>query len=121
MIFPHDRHGEHYDYKVGAVWRNADLVAPYDFAVLKTADERRQEEDAERQQALIYYRVDSTARATAMERLADAPFDEIVLLNTIPSPEKKLPNMKYLSVAPLFAEVIYRVHNNEPISKLFVR
>ena len=57
----------------------------------------------------------------AMERLADAPFDEIVLLNTIPSPEKKLPNMKYLSVAPLFAEVIYRVHNNEPISKLFVR
>lgn len=70
VIFPHDRHGEHYDYKVGAVWRNADLVAPYDFAVLKTADERRQEEDAERQQALIYYRVDSTARATAMERLA---------------------------------------------------
>ena len=57
----------------------------------------------------------------AMERLADAPFDEIVLLNTIPSPEKKLPNMKYLSVAPLFAEVIYRVHNNEPISKLFIR
>ena len=70
VIFPHDSHGEHYDYKVGAVWRNADLVAPYDFAVLKSADERRQEEDAERQQALIYYRVDSTAREHAMERLA---------------------------------------------------
>ena len=58
----------------------------------------------------------------ACERLADSPFEEIVLLNTIPIPEeKRLPNMKVLSVAPLFAEVIYRIHNNEPISKFFVR
>ena len=58
----------------------------------------------------------------AYERLAAAPFEEIVLLNTIPlDEEQRLPNMKTLSVAPLFAEVIYRVHNNEPISKLFIR
>jgi len=38
VIFPHTSHGLHYDYKVGAVWRDADLVAPYDFAVLKSAD-----------------------------------------------------------------------------------
>ena len=68
-IFPHTRHGVHYDYKVGAVWREADLVAPYDFAVLKSADEIRGEEESERHKAILYYREDSTARATAMQRL----------------------------------------------------
>ena len=69
VIFPHTRHGVHYDYKVGAIWREADLVAPYDFAVLKSADEIRSEEETERQKAILYYREDSTARATAMQRL----------------------------------------------------
>ena len=68
-IFPHTRHGVHYDYKVGAVWREADLVAPYDFAVLKSADEIRGEEESERHKAILYYREDSTARATAIQRL----------------------------------------------------
>ncbi|MBR6440806.1 MAG: hypothetical protein IKS44_02005, partial [Bacteroidales bacterium] len=61
VIFPHTRHGEHYDYKVGAVWRGADLTAPYDFAVLMSADEVEAQQTAERQKALLYYRVDSTA------------------------------------------------------------
>ena len=44
----------------------------------------------------------------------------MVLLNTIPIPEeKKLDNMKFLSVAPLFAEAITRVYTNGSISKLF--
>lgn len=70
VIFPHTRHGVHYDYKVGAVWRGADLTAPYDFAVLKSADEIRGEEEAERQRAIVYYRVDSTARERAMKKVA---------------------------------------------------
>lgn len=69
VLFPHTRHGEHYDYKVGAVWRGADLVAPYDFAVMLSNDEWEMEQDAERQKAILYYRVDSTARATALDRL----------------------------------------------------
>ena len=69
VIFPHTSHGLHYDYKVGAVWRDADLVAPYDFAVLKSADEIRSEEESERHKAILYYREDSTARATALQRL----------------------------------------------------
>ncbi len=68
-IFPHTRHGEHYDYKVGAVWRAADLVAPFDFAVMKSANDVRQEQDAVRQRALLYYHIDSTARETALARL----------------------------------------------------
>ena len=69
VMFPHERHGEHYDYKVGAVWRNADLVAPFDFAVMLSADELAAEQEAERQKAILYYRVDSTARDLSISRL----------------------------------------------------
>ncbi len=69
VLFPHTHHGTHYDYKVGAIWRGADLVAPYDFAVMLTPDELAMEQDAERQKAILYYRVDSSARSRAFERL----------------------------------------------------
>ena len=44
----------------------------------------------------------------------------MVLLNTIPiPPEKRIEKMKLLSVAPLFAETMMRVFNNESVSNLF--
>jgi len=57
----------------------------------------------------------------AIERLGAQPdIDEIVTTNTVPIPtEKRLPNMRILSVAPLFAEAIQRIHNGESISSLF--
>ncbi len=59
--------------------------------------------------------------ADAAEKLRSADFKEIVVTNTIPmSPEKKLPNMTVLSIAPLFGEAIQRIHNGESVSSLFV-
>ena len=56
----------------------------------------------------------------ALERLEASPFDEVVFLNTIPIPEEKtLDKFKILSVAPLFAEAMLRIHNNDSVSKLF--
>ena len=57
----------------------------------------------------------------AIEHLSAQPeIDEIVTTNTVPiPPEKRLPNMRILSVAPLFAEAIRRIHNGESISSLF--
>jgi ribose-phosphate pyrophosphokinase len=57
----------------------------------------------------------------AIERLGAEPdIDEIVSTNTVPiPPEKRLSNMHILSVAPLFAEAIRRIHNGESISSLF--
>ena len=71
VIFPHTRQGMHYDYKVGAIWRDADLTAPFDFAVMKSTEEISDEQEAERQKAILYYRVNDTARAVAATRLAD--------------------------------------------------
>ncbi len=56
----------------------------------------------------------------AVERLRAAPVREIVVSNTLPiPPEKRLPNMKIISVAPLLGEAIRRIHRNESISQLF--
>lgn len=56
----------------------------------------------------------------AIQRIQDSEIKQMILLNTIPvPPEKKIEKMKILSVAPLFAEAMMRVFNNESISKLF--
>ncbi|CFX10123.1 Ribose-phosphate diphosphokinase [Syntrophomonas zehnderi OL-4] len=56
----------------------------------------------------------------ALERLAEAPFKEIVVTNTIPiNKENLLPNVKVLSVAPLVGEAILRIHEDLSVSKLF--
>ena len=57
----------------------------------------------------------------ALRRLADQPdVLEIVCTNTVPlAPEKRVPKLKVLSVAPALAEAIRRIHNGESVSALF--
>ena len=56
----------------------------------------------------------------AVERIEKSAIEELVLLNTTPIPEeKKIDKMKFLSVAPIFAEAMTRVFTNGSISKLF--
>jgi ribose-phosphate pyrophosphokinase len=59
---------------------------------------------------------------SAIERLRAQPeIAEIVTTNTVPlPPEKRLPNMHILSIAPLMAEAIRRIHNGESVSSLFI-
>jgi len=57
----------------------------------------------------------------AVTRLRSRPeVVEIVTTDTVPMPaEKRLPNMKILSIAPLLAEAIRRIHIGESVSVLF--
>ncbi len=55
----------------------------------------------------------------AHERIANGVLDELVVTDTIPLKEQ-LPNIKVLSVAPVFAEVIRRVYHNESVNSLFI-
>lgn len=57
----------------------------------------------------------------AFERINNSAIEELVMLNTIKLPEEKedLVKFKAISVAPLFAEAIKRIYDDEPISKLF--
>jgi len=57
----------------------------------------------------------------ALERLEQAPIDEVVVTNTIPSSErsKEVTSIKVLSVASMLGEAIKRIHRNESVSNLF--
>jgi ribose-phosphate pyrophosphokinase len=56
----------------------------------------------------------------AIERLKSAPIEEIVVTNSIPlTPDKLLPTMTVLTVAPLLGEAIRRIHDEESVSTLF--
>src|SRR5581483_7299191 len=58
----------------------------------------------------------------AIARLREqSDITEIVTTNTVPiAPDKRLPNMTILSIAPLLAEAIRRIHIGESVSSLFV-
>ncbi len=59
----------------------------------------------------------------AIERLAAAPIEEVVVTDTIPGSAEKseiLGKLKVLPVADLIGEAIHRIHHHESISSLFV-
>jgi ribose-phosphate pyrophosphokinase len=58
----------------------------------------------------------------AVDKLSEAPIEQIVICDSIPVPDDKrarLPNLVVISVARLIADAIQRIHGNESLSELF--
>jgi ribose-phosphate pyrophosphokinase len=56
----------------------------------------------------------------AVKNLQKADIDQIAVTDSIPlPPEKRLPNIKVISVAALLAKAIHRIHEDQSISELF--
>ena len=56
----------------------------------------------------------------AIERIGKSAIKKMVLLNTIPiCKEKLIDKITVLSVAPIFAEAMSNIHNNDSVSKMF--
>jgi ribose-phosphate pyrophosphokinase len=56
----------------------------------------------------------------AVQRIAASPIQEVVITNTIPLPPEKLSDkITVLSVAPLLADAIRRIHEHRSVSQLF--
>lgn len=56
----------------------------------------------------------------AISRVTGSVLKELIVTNSIPlAPEKKVDKIRQLSVAPLLAEAIARIHKNESVSSLF--
>lgn len=56
----------------------------------------------------------------AASRITDSIIEEVVVTDSIPIPaDKSSPKIKQLSVAPLLAESIRRIHLEESVSSLF--
>lgn len=57
----------------------------------------------------------------AIDRITASPIKQLVLLDTIPLPEDKMrDNFTVLNTAPVFAEAIKRIYDEQPVSSLFV-
>ncbi len=57
----------------------------------------------------------------ARERIDSSAIEEVVVTNTIPIPEeRRSKKLTILSVAPLLAEAIQRIHEEESVSSLFI-
>ncbi len=55
----------------------------------------------------------------ALDRINNSPIEKLVFSDTIPiTPEKKSDRIMQLSIAPIFAEAIRRVHNEKSISNM---
>ncbi len=56
----------------------------------------------------------------AIERLINSPIEKLVITDTIPlSPEKRIDKIEVLSVAPMLAEGIRRIHGDLSLSSIF--
>ncbi|MDH4178947.1 MAG: ribose-phosphate diphosphokinase [Armatimonadota bacterium] len=56
----------------------------------------------------------------AIERIEDSPIRQVVVTDTVPMPpQKRCEKVVQLSVAPLFAEAIRRIHTGESVSEIF--
>ena len=56
----------------------------------------------------------------AINRIEESVISELVVLDTINlPPEKQISKIKKISVAPIFADAIERIHTDKPVSELF--
>ena len=59
----------------------------------------------------------------AINRINESPLDEVIVTNSVPLSKKKLDTckkIKIVSIAPLLAEAIRRIHHSDSVSSLFV-
>ena len=55
----------------------------------------------------------------AVERLMNSPIERVIVTNTLPVYEKQFSKLEIVSIAPLIAEAIKRVHEGASVSSLF--
>ncbi|GIU91851.1 MAG: ribose-phosphate pyrophosphokinase [Acidimicrobiia bacterium] len=58
----------------------------------------------------------------AMDRLKNAPLDEVIVTNTLPVPEeaRRLDNLKVLSIGPILAEALQAIFMDSSVSEIFL-
>lgn len=73
-------------------------------------------------QKIYAYASHAVFSGPAVERIAESPIDKVVVTNTIPLSEQAQACKKIvsISIAPLIAEAIRRIHHGDSVSSLFV-
>ncbi|MBD79788.1 MAG: hypothetical protein CL840_12805 [Crocinitomicaceae bacterium] len=92
-----------YEFQKGKPWLHENLYAPYDFAVLKSEDELKQEEKAIREKASQYYVQDEAVTEKALYNFNNNVLNQ---LDTLKVKEHK----KYLEIVPLGIELLKKIY-----------
>jgi ribose-phosphate pyrophosphokinase len=73
-------------------------------------------------QKIYAYASHAVFSGPAVERIAESPIDKVVITNTIPlSPQAQAcKKITQVTIAPLIAEAIRRIHHGDSVSSLFV-
>src|SRR5207244_3809175 len=68
------------------------------------------------------YGVHAVLSGPALSRIQESPIEELVCTDSVPlaAEARALRRVRQLSVAPLLAEAIRRIHNADSVSSLFV-
>jgi ribose-phosphate pyrophosphokinase len=71
---------------------------------------------------VLAYSTHPVLSGPAIERLVDSPIEKLIVTDTIPLSEeaKKCGKIEVLSIAPLLAKALRRIHLGESVSSLFV-
>jgi len=69
---------------------------------------------------IFAYATHAVFSGPALERIGNSNLDRVVVTNTIPHAPDVPPNIEAVSVAPLIAEAIRRIHHGDSVSSLFV-
>ncbi len=108
-------------YLIGEV-KNKDVVVIDDMidtaGTLVQAVEAVKREGARR---VLACGVHAVLSGPAIPRIDSSDLEELIITNSVPlSPDKQIAKIHVLSVAPLLAEAIRRIHDEESVSTLFV-
>ncbi len=60
--------------------------------------------------------------APAVDRIKNAPLEEVVITNTLPVPPEamELPNLRVLSIAPILADTLKAIFSDDSVSSIFM-
>lgn len=73
-------------------------------------------------EAVYAYCTHAILSGPAVSRLAESPIRELVVTNSVPvSAAKRIEKVRVVSIAPMLAEAIRRVHEDRSVSELFTR
>ena len=72
-------------------------------------------------QRILAAAVHGVLSGPAIKRIQESAIEEVVITNSVPlTPDKQIGKIRVLTVAPLVAEAIRRIHDEESVSKMFV-
>ncbi|MBK7214149.1 MAG: hypothetical protein IPH88_12790 [Bacteroidales bacterium] len=106
-----------YEFQRGKPWQHEELIAPFDFAIRKTTDELKREQQEVLNDAYLFFRFDTNVSATAINQFRTR-FEESWKKTKGESPELNMRERNNLAAGLFILDSVYRRGILEPTTVL---